>query len=64
MFDSDTFAAYYLSQELDDDCFTEEEHTVTCKYCGKAGFQWKETEAGWRLHDEEGELHRCKEYKK
>lgn len=33
---------------------------VTCKYCGIGGFHWQRTASGWRLADDEGELHLCR----
>lgn len=36
--------------------------TVTCHWCKREGFSWKETEHGWRLHDQDGKLHTCDEY--
>lgn len=32
---------------------------VQCKYCGKEGFTWLNTEAGWRLSDWHGNIHKC-----
>jgi len=29
-----------------------------CKICGKTGFEWVETESGWRL-EKDGEIHEC-----
>ena len=35
----------------------------TCRYCGEHGFKWTNLgKEGWRLIDEDGELHTCKEY--
>jgi hypothetical protein len=30
----------------------------SCKYCGESGFEWAETDRGWRLV-KDGEEHRC-----
>lgn len=36
--------------------------TITCKYCGLAGFRWKQTDQGqWRLHEVD-KLHECSSY--
>jgi len=32
--------------------------THKCRYCGKGGLEWGETENGWRLFDQ-GILHNC-----
>lgn len=34
----------------------------TCKYCGCKHLAWGETDFGWRLYNEQGEIHSCKEY--
>ena len=36
--------------------------TVKCKYCGRRGFVWKETDAGWRLATRTGKIHVCKAF--
>lgn len=33
-----------------------------CKFCGKDGLRWGQTESGWRLFDGTA-IHTCKEYK-
>lgn len=35
----------------------------TCKACGMQGLSWIKTDAGWRLRDQSGTIHSCKEYK-
>lgn len=41
----------------DDECWIPD---VTCKYCGKSGFEWTLTEDGWRLTTyNTGRIHRC-----
>jgi hypothetical protein len=30
-----------------------------CKFCGKAGLHWEETDAGWQLFSEHYERHKC-----
>ena len=35
-----------------------------CKYCGKSPLSWKELDSGWRLHNVDGSIHTCEEYKK
>lgn len=32
---------------------------ITCRYCGKTGFEWGIHEGKWRLHDRKG-VHMCK----
>lgn len=34
---------------------------VTCRRCHKEGLSWAETQAGWRLFDEDGNPHHCRE---
>jgi hypothetical protein len=34
--------------------------TITCKFCGLAGFRWKELPTGWRLVDSREQVHVCK----
>jgi hypothetical protein len=36
---------------------------IKCKYCGRMGFHWKQTEQGWRLFTDNGRVHACKKYK-
>lgn len=31
-----------------------------CKWCGEDGLRWIKVEHGWRLHDEAGIIHTCK----
>jgi len=38
--------------------------SVRCKYCHCVGLQWKHTDKGWRLIDDNGILHTCKEYRR
>ena len=33
---------------------------AVCKYCGTSGFEWSKTKWGWRMFDEAGEQHMCK----
>lgn len=36
-----------------------------CKYCHKDGlYWWQDLSTGWRLYNENDNLHRCKEYKR
>lgn len=43
----------YDMDEPDDDVL------VTCKYCGVTGLSWVEMKEGWRLHNADGDMHRC-----
>lgn len=36
----------------------------TCKYCGRENLVWGIADEKWRLHNTDGSLHTCKEYKK
>lgn len=36
-----------------------EDETVECKFCGKGGFEWEETDEGYVLVDHRGLVHRC-----
>jgi len=31
----------------------------TCKFCKVSGLHWEDTDSGWRLFDENDELHHC-----
>ena len=55
IFDEDDF---YSADEVD-----YEPWQKVCKFCGKDGFEWVETEAGWRLFNMEG-IHVCPNYYK
>ena len=33
---------------------------IQCQRCGREGFHWEQTRAGWRLFDDSGNLHSCK----
>lgn len=33
-----------------------------CTYCGAVGLVWKQTDAGWRLHNASGDAHTCQAY--
>ncbi len=35
----------------------------TCKYCHTYLLRWHQTENGWRMINEAGEIHACKEYR-
>lgn len=35
------------------------QRSITCKYCGKHGLEWKQTMNGWRLY-EGHEKHMCR----
>jgi hypothetical protein len=35
-----------------------------CRYCGAYDLWWKQTNYGWRLHEEDGTLHVCPPSKK
>jgi hypothetical protein len=36
-----------------------------CKYCGNEHVEWRQLDNGkWRLHNLNGKVHTCKEYKK
>lgn len=35
---------------------------IKCKYCGRGGYHWKQTEQGWRLFTSNGRMHSCKKY--
>lgn len=51
-------ADYYLDHE---DYFDgrDEERPIQCKYCGEHPLLWEETDKGWRLFDEMGDMHDC-----
>lgn len=34
----------------------------TCKYCHTYLLRWTQTDKGWRMIDQQGEIHSCKEY--
>lgn len=36
-----------------------EPRPVTCRYCKEKGLWWTQTAEGWRLENDEGELHKC-----
>lgn len=36
----------------------------SCKYCHKTGLVWRQFENGWRLTNDDGSIHKCKEYMK
>jgi len=33
---------------------------ITCKYCNETGLHWEKTEKGWRLFEDEGQMHSCR----
>ena len=33
-----------------------------CKYCGKDDLHWVELPTGWRLENDDGEVHHCQAY--
>lgn len=33
---------------------------VECKYCGKDGLKWSETDTGWKLVESKGLIHACR----
>lgn len=35
---------------------------ITCKFCREIKLHWQKTEAGWRLFNEENNLHYCDQY--
>lgn len=37
---------------------------VTCRYCHTYLLRWSRTENGWRMINEAGDIHSCKEYRK
>ena len=37
-------------------------HNKTCRYCGKTGLHWKNTELGWRLADRDNTIQCCEQY--
>lgn len=39
--------------------FHNKSKTVTCKFCGKNGFTWKQEDTRWFLINSEGESHDC-----
>lgn len=62
-------ADFYVDQHMDafpDDFWANSGGTrPVCRYCGRRGLKWKETDQGWRLADANTEeIHICKEYKK
>ena len=54
-------ADYYLESEPDD---WEDEAGTTCRYCSEGNLWWEETSKGWRLFNEDGIVHTCKQYTK
>lgn len=36
--------------------------TATCKHCGTKNLKWKMIENKWRLHDQNNNIHQCKEF--
>lgn len=37
-----------------------DEEDAYCKFCDCDGLHWEETATGWRLFDDEGSLHDCR----
>lgn len=37
--------------------------STACRYCLAGSLYWFETDHGWRLGDQHGNLHTCREYK-
>lgn len=35
---------------------------IKCRYCGRGGLYWKNTEHGWRLATSNGSIHSCAKY--
>lgn len=33
---------------------------VTCKFCGKSGLRWEETDTGWVLIEGKYKIHNCR----
>jgi len=48
-------------EQLDGDDYYEGER---CRYCGLSGFTWYHTRDGWRLFDEDNEVHLCRDKQK
>jgi hypothetical protein len=40
-----------------------EDALATCRYCGAHGY-WVPEETGWRIIEEDGDLHTCEAYRK
>ena len=58
-------ADYIIDRLFDPDDYNDEEPTVACKYCGRAGFSWDEDDDGrYRLTTPTGKPHFCKAYMK
>lgn len=47
-----------LYDEYPDD--RDDDEGVTCKHCGKEGLEWLHTGKRWRLIDDEGNFHVCR----
>jgi len=54
-------ADFYLDSVLDEELW---ESPKQCYYCGRWGYHWVKTESGWRLEDDKGQIHTCREYYK
>ncbi len=50
----------YSNGSLDEFSGTVGEEGVACRYCGTAFLYWGETDKGWRLFNNEGNIHLCK----
>jgi hypothetical protein len=59
-------ADYHIDSMFDDDWQEYEAFGITCKYCGHGPLWWAQHSDGdpWRLYDENGRVHKCKEYRK
>ena len=49
----------FYDDEADDIPYRMRRKSITCKYCSKTGFAWKQTPNGWRLVDMKGTIHSC-----
>jgi len=45
------------------DGMDEEPWTRACKYCDERDLHWRQLAEGWRLFNDLGEMHSCKEYR-
>lgn len=53
---NDAYDQGYNMEDNSDEVFT---YNKTCKRCGESDLYWHETEKGWRLYHEPGQIHVC-----
>jgi hypothetical protein len=49
-----------MSHDYFDPYDIDDEHGATCNRCGESGLEWFDTGVRWRLIDEDGNFHVCK----